>query len=522
MSLSPTLRIEMRSQSPASFGDGFARIFDFLETLLLIAVMVCGLFTVARTLIRIQSPFQMDYAEGTILNSSLRIAQGGSLYAPLHGMPYQFDPYPPFIYKLVSFVITHTGLSFFYSRLLTLIGAIVACLMAAILIRHWTGRWKLALAFGFLPLTVAVVQTWLGILRYDSIGIALTMAGLVIFVLFPRHLFWSLPLFVVAVGGVYTLVAAPAACCLYLWIEGDKKKGVLFGLGLAGALLAGFLYGQHTSSGWMASHLFKSQHSPYSISQLASFVQGLLRGYALLLLLSAVVVWKSIREKQVGVPAIYWFLVVMTSISLGKIGAEGNHMLQLIFAACLSAAVAYDWMRRNSSGDWGLALLLSTLVLTTLANVPFRSKKPIPELTECGQAYAAINRGLGDRILADNIGALVLARKAVYVSDPFTYRWLVVNAGLPDGDLRRMIASREFTSIVIENELNDKEPDIADRWPDDLRQTMRQNYQLKEQFNCTDAKFVYEPKDASSHVIQKVQMSQSTPACCRTASMARP
>jgi hypothetical protein len=510
MSLSPTLRIDMRSQSPASFGGGFTRIFNFLESLLLIAVMVCGLFTVARTLIRIQSPFQMDYAEGTILNSSWRIAQGGSLYAPLHGMPYQFDPYPPFIYKLVSFVITHTGLSFFYSRLLTLIAAIGACLMAAILIRHWTGRWKLALAFGFLPLTVAVVQTWLGILRYDCIGIALTMAGLVIFVLFPRHRFWSLPFFVLAVGGLYTLVAAPAACCLYLWIEGDKKKGVLFGLVLAGTLLAGFLYGQHTSSGWMASHLFKTQHSPYSISQLASFVQGLLRGYALLLLLSAVVVWKSIREKQVGLAAIYWFLVVMTSISLGKIGAEGNHMLQLIFAACISAAVAYDWMRRNSSGDWGLALLLSTLVLTTLANVPFRSKKPIAELTECGQAYAAIHGGLGDRILADNIGALVLARKAVYVSDPFTYRWLVVNAGLPDEDLRRMIASREFTSIVIENELNDKEPDIADRWPDDLRQTMRQNYQLKEQFNCTDAKFVYEPKRAPFRVIQGVQMGQST------------
>jgi hypothetical protein len=68
--------------------------------------------------------------------------------------------------------------------------------------------------------------------------------------------------------------------------------------------------------------------------------------------------------------------------------------------------------------------------------------------------------------------------------------------------LRRMIASREFTSIVIENELNDKEPDIADRWPDDLRQTMRQNYELKEQFNCTDAKFVYEPKRAPFRVIQ--------------------
>jgi len=299
---------------------------------------------------------------------------------------------------------------------------------------------------------------------------------------------------------------------LYLWIEGDKKKGVLFGACLAGALLAGLFYGQHASAGWMGRHLFKTQHSPYSISQLASVVQGLLRGYAILLLLSAVVVWKSIREKQISLLAIYWFLVAGTSLSLGKVGAERNHMLQLIFVACMSAAAAYDWMRRNSSGDWGLALVLSTLILITIANTPLRPRKPIADLSECGQAYAAIRGDLGDRILADNIGALLLAGKGVYVSDPFAYRWLVKNAGLPDEDLRRMIAYREFSSIVIEFGVEDRETDLLDRWPDDVRQAMRENYQLKEKFNCTDAKFVYQPRHALSRATRdEVHAKQSTP-----------
>jgi hypothetical protein len=487
-------RFRVRAHDVLSNGSDF-RLLEFLETLLVIAVIVCGTFTVVRTWVRIQSPFQMDYAEGTILTSSLRLVHGGSLYKPFSGFPYYFDPYPPFIYKLVSFVIAHEGLSFFYPRLLSLTAAIAACLFALILIHHWTQRWKLAVGFGLLPLTVAVVQAWLGIIRYDFIGIALTLGGLVVFVLFPGHRVWSLPFFVLAVAGLYPLVAAPAACCLYLWTEREKKKSLLFGACFAGALLAAFLCGQHASAGLMGYHLFRTQHSPYSASQLASFVQGFLRGYALLFLLSAVIVWKSIRERHVSLIAIYWFLVAGASLSLGKIGAGQNQMLHLVFAACISAAVAYDWIRQNSPGDLGLAVLVSTLILITMANTPLRSSKPIEALSECKQAYSAVREDLGDYILADNLGALVLGGKQIYVSDPFIYRWLVAKTGFPDEDLRQKIVHREFTAIVLDRRLEDPEDD-GGRWPDDVRQIIRENYRLKEQFNCNDARLVYEPKDA--------------------------
>jgi len=484
--------------APAAGGGKSLRVFDSLEILLLIAVIACAVFTLLRAFIRIQLPFQIDYAEGAILNSSWRAAQGGGLYQPLKGIPYQIDPYPPFIYKVVGWVLARTGLNFFYPRLLAFAAPVLACLLAAILIHHWTQRWRVAVAFGFLPLSVVAVQSWLGIIRFDFIGIALAMAGLVIFALFPRYRFWSLPFFAVAVGGLYTLVAAPGACCLHLWLKQERKKSMLFGACLAGALLAGVLYGQHTSSGWMNYHLFKTQHSPYSISQLASYSQGLLRGYALLMLLSAVVIWKSIREHQVGLVALYWFLVLGTSLSLGKIGAAQNHVLQLIFAASLSAAVGYAWMRRKASGDSGLALILLTLTLTTASNVPLRPRKPMEDVSECGRAYSTVRNDLGDRILSDNVGALVLARKPVFVSDPFVYRWMVAGTRFPDGDLRRMIDSREFTAIVLNHEAEGSITD-DDRWPDDIRQTISRNYLLKEEFTCKDARFVYQPKsDVSS------------------------
>jgi hypothetical protein len=496
MVLIPTHADTFSEPSSPPSREGLGRVFGVLETVLLVAVVICGLFTVARTFIRIQSPFQMDYAEGTILNTSLRLAQDGSLYQPVRRLPYEIDPYPPFIYWIVSLVVAHTKLSFFYPRLIVLGAAILACLLAVLLIHQWTRQWRLAVIFGLLPLTVAPVQAWLGILRYDFIGIALVMAGLVVFVLLPKFRFWSIPFFVVAVGGLYTLVAAPAACCLHLLMQREKKKALLFGACFLGALVVGFLYGQHVSGGYMGYHLFKTQHSPYSISQLASFGQGMLRGYALLLLLSAVTVWKGAREKGISLVGLYWILAVGTALSLGKIGASQNHLLQLVFAVCISAAVAYDWIRRNATADFGLVLVLSTMILTSMANTPLRIDKPIDDLSGCKQAYAAVRVDLGDRILADNVGALVFASKPAYVSDPFVFRWLVTNGGFSDADLRQRITSRDFTSIVLDTELDAKETN-GGRWPDDIRQAIREHYRLKEEFVCNDARFVYEPKDAS-------------------------
>ena len=478
-----------------------APVLRHVESLLLVAVLVCSFFAVARTLVRIHAPYQMDYAEGTILNTALRLSQGGSLYQPIQTLPYHLDPYPPFIYKLVSVLIVRYGLDFYYPRLIVMIAAIVACLFAALLIRQWTGEWKLAIAFGMLPLTVGQLQAWLGILRYDLIGIGLTMIGLAIFVLLPRFRCWAIPFFVLAVAGLYTLVGAPAACCLFLWGRGERKASVLFGASFSIVLIAGYLYGQHVTNGAMGYHLFKTQHSPYSLSQLASFTQGYLRSYALLAVLSAGVVWKAIREKKLSLILFYWVLVAGTSLTLGKVGASQNHMLHFIFVACVAAGVAYAWLRQDSRAESGLMLVVATLIVTTLANAPLRIKKPIEDLSGCGQAYAAVKSDLGDRILSDNVGALVFADKPTYISDPFVYRWLVMSGGYPDNELRRMIESRQFSSIVLDNRPDRQEND-GGRWPDAVRLAIQNNYQLKQEFVCNDARFVYQPKQSSSPTSQ--------------------
>ena len=53
-----------------------------------------------------------------------------------------------------------------------------------------------------------------------------------------------------------------------------------------------------------------------------------------------------------------------------------------------------------------------------------------------------------------------------------------------------------------------------DRWPDDVRQVIRQNYQIKEEFTCNDANFVYEPKTTSVAGMQR-ELRNSTSTAIR-------
>ncbi len=190
----------------------------------------------------------------------------------------------------------------------------------------------------------------------------------------------------------------------------------------------------------------------------------------------------------------YLLLTAVTTLSLGKIGAAQNHMLQFVFAACIAAALGYDSLRRTAANRLGTVLLLSTLSLITMANLPFRPQKPIEGLEGCDSAYRAVRFDMGGRILSDNIGALVLAGKRVYISDPFVYRWMVSGGAVADNDLRQFIHSREFSAILL-NHRAEGPVTNDDRWPEDVRTAIRENYQFKGEFNCNDARYYYAPND---------------------------
>lgn len=476
----------------------------YVEDLLAGAVGISVILTLARTIYRINIPFQLDYAEGPILYTASHIAKGANLYPPVNTFPYEFDSYPPIIYHVLEASVRTFGINLLYPRLVILLSAIMVCVLLGVLAHFYTESWKTGLTFGFMFLTIPIVQSWLSIVRFDLLGLALVLSGLVLFIVYPRLWYLSVVPFSLAACGLYTLIAAPAACFWKLLIDRQRKKAFLFGLSIMFILVGIFWMQERRSGPSVFFHLFQTQHSPYSLSQLAEISQSVLRTHALLFILSFGVIWLSIRDRAASVPSLYLALAGLTSLTLGKIGASDNHLLQLFVVVCWSAGIVFHRLRRSTPANIGIPLLALSLIFAVLTNTPFRPTKAVQQIAECDKAYAAVKSRLGDRILSENITALLAAKKQVYVSDPFLYRWLVTKGGLSDTDLKDRIASHFFSGIVTDRRVEGAESS-DDRWPDSIRNSIREHYILSDQFVCRDARYVYQPQNGSRGSLAEVE-----------------
>jgi hypothetical protein len=469
-----------------------------LEVTFAVIVALCCVLSLVRTVHRIGVPYQLDYTEGAVLYGGMQVAHGASPYPPVSGLPYILNTYPPVIYELVGLLVGKFGVNFTPSRVAILSSAILICVFLALLLKRWTGSWMVGLVFGFLFMTVPMVQQWLYLVRVDLIGILFTIAGLYVFVAFPKRWYLSIPLFTFSMICLYTLVAAPGACFWWLISRKEWKKAVVLAGSMAALLLLAYFWEQQRTGGWFAFYMFQSHASPYSLVQVPAMIVMVLRTHALLFVLASLAVLADFPKQVLSLPSIYLALCTITSFTAGKDGAADNHLLQLLAAVCLCAGLGYHWLRQQvfsqsfPAAQFSAAVIVGALALTSLANTPVRNLKTVEALRECDKAYAFIGSEGGDRILSDNVGVLILNNKQVFVSDPFVYRWLVWASRMPDRELEGLVRARFFDSIVLWNRADDPRV-VTEFWPPSIRKAISENYQLSQQFAC-DAKYVYQPK----------------------------
>jgi hypothetical protein len=101
----------------------------------------------------------------------------------------------------------------------------------------------------------------------------------------------------------------------------------------------------------------------------------------------------------------------------------------------------------------------------------------------------------GERILSENVGALVVARKSAIVFEPFLWTRQVRSSGWPDTQVVNLIRSRQIQLIILDNDVGSlKRDQKQERWPPSVLDAIEQNYKLVRVFECADSGFAYEPK----------------------------
>src|SRR4051812_35513858 len=127
--------------------------------------------------------FQEDYEESNVLNAGARTSQGLSPYPDPRQESIVFNPYGPVVYYGLGPIVTHFGAHFRPARIAVWFAALLTALLIGAITWRITRSWFSALLFCAAYLCIAVVTSWIPVLRVDFFGVMFTLAGVLTFLL---------------------------------------------------------------------------------------------------------------------------------------------------------------------------------------------------------------------------------------------------------------------------------------------------------------------------------------------------
>jgi hypothetical protein len=435
-------------------------------------------------------PFEIDYEEGNILNSGLRIVQGRPLYPAPGSFPYILNPYGPMGYLVSALGIKIFGLGLFGPRLFMVFAGIAVAILISALTKTLGGRWDAGALLGLSYLCLPLVSYWLPLLRVDFLAVFLSLLGLYVFSRFRSAWLLAALLFASAILTKQTAVAAPAA--VFLELIAERKFARAFGI--IGIVVGSvFACMEALGQGFIFAFL-KTHPDPYSFYR--AFQSGFAAVHGCMLILVVIAYAAVFRFRWTRRSRLAWFYVSLCSLSalsVGKLGSNMNHFIEWTAAVCIIGGLALSELLQGEdvlARPFSLGLLVLAAIFAVMSVRNFGGVGP--ERKDCREDYAFIRSFPGPRVMSDDISALVLGGKEVLVSNPFVTTQLGNSITWQAGSVEQLVQRQYFDLIVLGGTLDSYIPSAGGESPE-LIQTIGKRYVPVKYFQCAYAKVAFTP-----------------------------
>jgi hypothetical protein len=306
-----------------------------------------------------------DDADPEVLNHAYRVARGEPLYRGVDGPPWVVNIYTPLYLQLTALGLRVTGLSYRPARLLSLLatGALAAAL--ALLARRWTGSARQGLWAACLLILVPAFLYNAARPHPQMLAVALTVWS---FALFESPRAWlaevaSPLLAVLAIGAKQTQLALPAALAFHLAWRDPRRLWRYLATLLAMALPP-LLWLQVSTAGRFLEDAVAANRVPYDALQIPLVFLHHAGPYSLFVGLAVVRLVARLRARAALEPLECYLslLLPVTAASLGRAGAHGQYILELVVVAALyllrSGGFSFPTRRGGALGA-GLGLIVA-------------------------------------------------------------------------------------------------------------------------------------------------------------------
>ena len=471
--------------------------YFFLPALFILLSM--ALFPLWRAWNALQYPYSLDYAEGYLAVEAWQITHGQSIYPDLKDYPFLVSNYPPIFPLMNALPFLLSGPTLFWGRLICCLSALGILILTMRVILKKTGRLIPAILAPLLIVNTYEFYEWIAYARVDFPAIFLGLAGLVILsdenADFDRRLQkWALLFFLLSIYTKQIQIFAPLAACIYLFSR-DKKAGLRFTLAFIGSALFLFIMLSLVTGGQYFKHTVVYNANRYDWWQVWVWFRHLLRFYFFymltLLLLAATFVYRMFRNRrekkrsEPGLFSIYAIVGALSFLTIGKVGAAGNYILEAHVALAIfwglslfeAAKSANEIPRRRAT--WVMLSLMAILVNLHAIHLAQTGRllfsRPNPGKGSYGKSNMLMRvvREYPDPLLCEQPIFLLRAGKKV-LFQPFIMselsregKW---NQGKFVDDLRR----RKFSLIVTGQDMFRE--GFLWQYTDEMRRAIRENY----------------------------------------------
>lgn len=416
--------------------------------------------------------YAYNYAEPAVAAVVLNIPSDPLLYHNFHAEPFIVNPYTPLFFYLTHAARVIAEAPMAAGRIVSFAAGVIATAAVYRILRALEVRRSIACFFAALFIQIPLAQNQWAVMRPDLTGTALSLCAIACFLVYERRknsrpipvLWWAGAAFaVLAVMTKQNFVAGAGCYFLYLISTKRFKDAVKFAavmaLGIGVPLLA---LDRWTQGNFLLNQLMSVKKSFYP-ELFTRFWMDFLSGHALLL--AAAVGAIFLRGPKGGVGRILVFYLALTGLStvtLGKIGADTNYFLEFVAAVCLAAGLFLErGLLSGGVGGWRRAGLMTALVILAVCSAAFI--RPLKEWdwvpwdrTEAAphpfDPITELIRRTEGPVLAENNGLLLAAGKPI-VYETYEFAQLAYAGVWDERKILDKLDRKEFPLIILETNL---------------------------------------------------------------------
>jgi hypothetical protein len=449
----------MGRAEPSSSVEHWFRRGLWVASALSAIVLLCYLATMLWAANELSPP------ESVVAAQSLMLAHDGTLYYDLKHYPFTVCAYMPSFYWLESGLI-RTGLTAFHAGRWISFGALLGLIaFCGRLVLLYTGDRHAAWVASLAVASSSLLGSWGTVGQVDMLAAFFALAA---FYNYSRYQVRDANSLWIA--GVYaalamftkqTMIAAPAAIVLCLWMR-DRKKALWFGILLGGGFAAAVLAINAALHGrFLANNVFANMN-PFSAAKfLAQFRYFASISFGMLAIV-AVTFGRILRGRNFA-PCVY--LILATLVFLGtaaKVGSDTNYQIESTLLLAICAAIGlhqinFFQLYFERSKSW-VTLLLIPLALHVAIGYRLSANALLSRLINEKLFRAEIEQlrpyvqPSGGLVLSTDFNAMVRLRQRMDV-EPLIYNLLVSVRKVDPEPVRRDLARGAFSTVILSEDV---------------------------------------------------------------------